>query len=87
LGIEATDFAYFWQNGVVIEKGQELFEEEKKIILRSVPKTAQYQMAGTFAQYIWSWNLPTGRTIEVNCVGALKPRIDTDRMVVFFSNK
>lgn len=39
---------------IVMKQGQILSDEEKKIILRSVPKTAQYQMAGTFGQYLWS---------------------------------
>ncbi len=71
---------------IVIEKGQELSEEEKKIILRSVPKTAQYKMAGTVGQYIWSWKLPTGRAVEASYVGDLK-QIDTERLAVLFLNK
>jgi len=83
----SSDEVFNLIRSVVIEKGQELSEEEKKIILRSVPKTAQYQMAGTFGQYIWSWNLPTGRMIEVRYVGDLKSPIDTEKITVLFSNK
>lgn len=71
---------------VVIEKIQGLSEEEKKIILQSAPKTAQYKMAGTVGQYIWSWKLPSGRVVEASYVGDLK-QIDTEKLVVLFSNK
>lgn len=71
---------------VVMEQGQKLSEEEKKIILRSAPKTAQYKMAGTVGQYIWSWKLPTGRAVEASYVGDLK-QIDTERLAVLFLNK
>ena len=72
---------------IVIEKSQVLHDDEKKIILQSVPKTAHYKMAGTFGQYIWSWNLPTGRKIEVYYVGDLNSPIDTEKITVLFSNK
>ena len=72
---------------VVMKQGQRLSDEEKEIILQSAPKLAQYRMAETFGQYLWSWNLPTGRTIEVKYTGDLKPMIDTEKMIVVFLNK
>ena len=72
---------------VVMKKCQGLSEEEKEVVLRSVPKTGRYRMAETFGQYFWIWNLPTGRSVQVFYTGDLKPRINTEHIVVRLLNK
>ncbi|MHC4694186.1 MAG: hypothetical protein ACYS67_15700 [Planctomycetota bacterium] len=71
----------------VIKKCQALSEQEKELILRSVPKTGRYQMAKTFGQYFWIWNLPMGRSVGVFYTGDLKPSINTEYIVVRCSSK
>ena len=68
---------------IVMKRGQGLSEEEKKIILRSIPEVAQYKMAGTAGQYVWSWKLTTGRAVGASYLGNLE-QVDTDKMVVFY---
>jgi hypothetical protein len=72
---------------VVMKKCQGLSKEEKEFIQRSVPKIGRYQMAGTFGQYFWIWDLPIGRSVEVFYTGNLEPRINTENILVRFSNK
>lgn len=66
---------------VVLDRVEILSEQEKIFIMQSDPKVQQYKIAGTFGQYGWIWNVPTGRSIIVSYTGDLTT-FDTDKIMI-----
>lgn len=55
--------------------------EEERAILERSPQLGQYKMAGSFGQYGWRWDLPTGRSVVVSFTGNIN-HIEVDKLQV-----